>query len=52
MKRTIRLESANVETADTRNKRIDAISKSGNKKKDNERDNRVVIPAGFLKSGK
>ena len=51
MQRVIRVESANIETKEKRQKKIDSFSKEKIKKTDSN-DSVLVVPAGFLKTEK
>ena len=50
MERVIRVESANIETKEKREKKMDAFMKSANQNRDEK--NTLVVPAGYLKSEK
>ena len=51
MQRVIRVESANIETKEKRQKKLDSFSKEKAKKNDSD-NSVVVVPAGFLKTEK
>ena len=51
MQRVIRVESANIETREKRQKKIDSFSKDKIKKADSD-DSVLVVPAGYLKTEK
>ena len=50
MRRVIRIESSNIETKDKRQKKLDSLAQSNQKKEDDR--SYLVVPAGYLKPDK